>query len=100
MPRRNVPQPLGPDWLPEQTLRALRKQLESLQKLKGRSHREAGSEETEWGHLTEGVLLHGFGEDSRPVRNFHMTRWAGEHNVMGVSEGQQQRNFDLRMEQA
>jgi hypothetical protein len=86
MARSSKPQPKGPDWQPEQTLRVLGQQLASLEKLKGRNHREASNEER-------------FGEDSHNVRNFYMARSAGEHSLMGVSDHQQQLNFQARIEQ-
>src|SRR5260370_42122092 len=48
--------------------------------------------------MTQGALTHGFGEGSDNVGHFHSARWAGSHNVMGVSDYQQQINYDKRIE--
>lgn len=98
MARSAKAQPKGPDWPPEQTLRILRQQLAALQKLKNRNHREADNEEEVWKQVTEGAFIHGFGEDSHNVRHFYMSSAAGMHNMRGVSELQQQLNFQQRIE--
>jgi len=45
-------------------LGVLRQQLTNLQTLKNRNHREAKNEEEGWKQITEGALIHGFGEGS------------------------------------
>lgn len=98
MARSSKTQPKGPDWSPEQTLRVLREQLTNLQKLKNRNRREADNEEEVWKQITEGALIHGFGEDSHNLSHYHMARSAGVHNLMGISDHQQQLNFQKRIE--
>src|SRR2546425_7923231 len=98
MARYSKSQPKGPDWSPEQTLRALRRQLADLQKLKNRNHREAHNDEEVWKQTTEGALIHGFGQDSHNVSHFYRARAAGVHNMMGISDQQQQLNFQKRIE--
>ncbi len=62
-------QPKGPDWPPAQTLRVLKQQLEKLQALKGKDHRTVETEWTVWKQITEGALIHGFGENSHNVNH-------------------------------
>src|SRR5207302_9078527 len=39
-----------------------------------------------------------FGNPSRNLSHFHGAKWAGEHNVMGISEGQRNENLKLRIQ--
>ena len=55
----------------------LKQQLEKLQAFKGKNHREVENEETVWKQLTEGALIHGFGEDSHNVSHYYFARSAG-----------------------
>lgn len=98
MARASKPQPKGPSWQPEQTLRVLRQQLEELQKLKGRRRTEAHNDEELWAQVTEGALINGFGQDSHNLKHFHRARSAGVHNLYGVSDQQRQTNFQLRID--
>jgi len=98
MPRGGRPQPRGPDWPQERTLRVLKQQLEGLQGFKGKNHRAMENDEEAWSQTTEGAMVHGFGEDSHNVSHFHMARWAGTHSMMGISDYQQQVNYDKRIE--
>jgi hypothetical protein len=98
MARSSKAQPKGADWSGEQTLRVLRQQLTNLQKLKSRSHREAENEEAVWQQITEGALIHGFGEGSHNLSHYYMARAAGIHTMMGISDRQQQLNFQERIE--
>lgn len=91
-------QPKGPDWSPEQSLRVLRQQLEKLQAFKGKNHREMDHEEDVWQQTTQAALTHGFGENSDNVGHFHSARWAGTHSMMGISNHQQQLNYNQRIE--
>jgi hypothetical protein len=92
-------QPKGPDWQPAQTLRVLKQQLEKLQAFKGKNHREVKNEETVWEQITEGAMIHGFGEDSHNVTHYYFARSAGIHNMMGISDHQQQLNYNERINQ-
>ncbi len=98
MPRGAKVPPKGPDWPPERTLRMLKQQLERLQPFKGKNHREMDNDEEVWKQTTEAVLIHGFGEGSQNVSHYHSARWAGTHSVMGVSDYQQQANYNKRIE--
>jgi hypothetical protein len=91
-------QPKGPDWQPEQTLRVLKQQLEKLQAFKGKNHMEMSNEEDVWQQVTQAALTHGFGENSDNIGHFHSARWAGSHNIGGISDYQQQLNYDQRIE--
>jgi hypothetical protein len=99
MPLRPHPQPLkAPDFPPEKTHSALKKQLTALDGLRGRNHRDAENDETEWKNLTLNILTRGFGEVSNNVSQFHAAKWAGRHHMGGMSEGLIQRNFERRIE--
>jgi hypothetical protein len=98
MPRRpTTPPPKPPDFSPEKTYMALKKQLSAVDHLRGRHFREAHDYEMEWENLTHSILIHGFGEDSENVGRFNMARWAGAHSAGGMSEGRLQNNFDKRV---
>lgn len=86
------------DWPPPQTLRILQQQLASLQALKGRNHKDASKEENMWMQTTQAAMIHGFSEDSHNLSHFHSARWAGTHNMLGISDRQQQLNFEARIE--
>jgi hypothetical protein len=75
--------PKSPDFPPEKTHTALRKQLGALDRLRGRNHREAENDEREWKNLTLNILIHGFGEGSENVSQFHSAKWAGQHRIVG-----------------
>jgi hypothetical protein len=94
--RGRVP-PRGPDWPPAQTLRVLKQQLERLQAFKGKNHREVQNEATVWEQVTEGALIHGFGEGSHNLSHYFMARAAGIHSMMGISDHQQQLNYNERI---
>jgi hypothetical protein len=99
MPRRAAPpSPNPPDWSPEKTHAALKRQLTALDAFRGRRFREVEYEETGWQHLTLNVLTHGFGANSNNVDQFHMARSAGEHYLGGMGEGLIQRNFEERIQ--
>ncbi len=97
--RSAKPQPKGPDWPTEQTLRVLKQQFEKLQALKGRNCAEADQDETIWQQTTQAALIHGFGEDSHNVSNFNWARHAGIQSMMGISPQQAQLNFEARIQQ-
>jgi hypothetical protein len=98
MARTGRVQPKGPSWTPEQTLRALRRQLDTLQTLKDRNRADAEKEENIWKQLTEAAITNGFGEGSHNLSHFFSARSAGVHNIMGVSEYQRQLNYNERIE--
>ena len=91
------PQPKGPTWTPEQTLRVLKQQLEKLETLKGKSYREIQNDEEVWAQTTQAVMINGFGERSHNLSNYYSARSAGQRSMMGTSEHQQQINYDLRI---
>lgn len=98
MPRRpTVPPPKPPDFPPEKTYAALKKQFAAIDNLRNKHFREANDYEMEWENLTHSILMHGFGENSENVGRFNMARWAGVHSVGGMSEGRLQNNFDKRV---
>ena len=97
MPPRKAPAQKEPTLSPERTLRSISQQLEDLQKLKNRNYQEADAEETEWEHLTRGIIEAGFGDPSSSLNKFHMATAAGQHNLMGISTRQRQINFESRV---
>jgi len=96
--RTSSPPPKPPDWPPDKTHGALRKQLADLDSFRGRNYREVTNEEQGWINLTQNILTHGFGENSNNVSQFHQAKWAGEHYMGGMSEGLIQQNFNKRLE--
>jgi hypothetical protein len=95
--RTSSPPPKPPDWSPEKTYAALKKQLGDLNQFRGKHYLEAQNAEQGWINFTENILTHGFGENSNNVNQFHSAKWAGEHRI-GMSEGEIQRNFNARLE--
>jgi hypothetical protein len=98
MSRGRIPQPKGPDWPAERVLRLLRDQLEKLQEFRGKSWQETKHKEEQWQQLTGNIITHGFGEESRNIGHFTDACWKGTHNLMGISDWQAQKNFELRIE--
>ncbi len=98
MAQRRKPESRPADWPPDTTLKLLCQQLEELQKFRGKNHRDVEHDEDAWQQFTGNVIIHGFGEGSQNLSHFNGARWAGEHSVMGMSEAQAQRNFELRIE--
>ncbi len=96
--RTSLPPPKPPDWPPDKTHAALKKQLAELDHFRGRNYREVKNEEQGWINLTLNILTHGFGENSNNVSQFHQAKWAGEHYMGGMSEGLIQQNFNKRLE--
>jgi hypothetical protein len=98
-PRRPAqPPPKPADWPHERTHAALKKQLAALDSLRGRRYDEAEHEEEEWRNLTLNILIHGFGEGSENVSQFHHAKWAGEHYMGGMGQGLIQSNYNKRIE--
>jgi hypothetical protein len=99
MVRQARPQPpKAPDFPPEKTHRALKKQLADLDGLCRRNYRDAENDETEWGNLTLNILTSGFGESSNNVSQYYSARSADEYYMGGMSEGLGQQNFQKRIE--
>lgn len=100
-PRRPAsPPPKPPDFPPEKTHAALKRQLSALESLRGKTYQEAEHAEDEWRNLTLNILIHGFGEASENVSQFHSAKWAGEHYMSpgGMPPGLLQQNFQKRLE--
>jgi hypothetical protein len=99
MPRRMTPEPpRQPEFPPEKTHSILKKQLASLDGLRGRNYRDAENDETQWTNLTLNILTRGFGEDSNNVSQFYEARSAGVHRIGGMVSGLMQQNFQKRIE--
>ena len=96
--RATPPPPKPPDFPPEKTYTALKKQLADLDGFRGRIYQEVKHVEEEWINLTLNILIHGFGEGSENVSQFHSAKWAGVHRMGGMGAGQIQRNFEQRIE--
>src|SRR5712692_4109775 len=74
MPPRKAAIQKEPTLPPNRALRAIAKQLEALQTLKGRKCDEADADETEWLHLTRSIIEGAFGNPSSALSNFYMAR--------------------------
>jgi hypothetical protein len=100
-PRKPAPPQIPPSLSPERTHAALKKQLQSLQALKGRNYQEAEHAEREWTQLTQGIVEKGFGNPSTMLGHFHSARWSGEHMIIpygaGVPHGLNQTNYNKRI---
>jgi hypothetical protein len=84
---------------PERALRALTQQLDALEKLKGRDYHEADQDETEWQHVTQGIIEAAFGDPSTALHGFYGARVAGEHYVGGMDPRLYQSNFEARLKE-
>src|ERR1700736_2141146 len=82
---------------PGRAVRALTHQLDELQKLKNRNYQEAEAEETEWEHLTQGLIETAFGDPAPSWTSFLSPEPQGEHILGNVSLQQRQINFELRV---
>jgi hypothetical protein len=71
----------------------------STPELKGGKCQEAEPEKTQWEHFTQNIIEAAFGDPSSELSRFHQARCAGSYNVMGISLQQQQRNFDLQVQE-
>ena len=98
MPRKAAPQK-PPTMDPGRALKALSQQLEDFQKLKNRNYQEADADETEWRHLTKGIIEAAFGEPSTALNAFHAACVAGEHYIGGMSPHLYQSNFEARLKE-
>jgi len=96
--RPTQPPPKPPDFPPEKTYAALKKQLAALDTFRRRNYRDAENDEREWKNLTLNILIHGFGEDSQNVSQFHSAKSVGNWYIGGMGEGLIQRNFEERVE--
>lgn len=85
--RRRFERAETPADLPaEKAAAALARQLDSLQKLKGRNYQEAKPDEQEWRNLTEKLIIRSFGSGSANLSHFHSANWAGEHYAAAYGE--------------
>jgi hypothetical protein len=75
MPTGRSPEPKGPDWTPEKTLRVLRLQYAELEKIKSLPPLEAYKQKAGWTQVTQAAITHGFGEQSQNLTNFHFARY-------------------------
>ncbi len=99
MPRKPDPEP-KPDLPYERALPALQRQLQELQKLKGRSYDEADADETTWQHFTESIFEHAFGKGSTNLGKFTDVSWIGASLFGGErSYHERQEIFERRVRQ-
>jgi hypothetical protein len=101
--KRSFESQRAPDLPPERALPALKRQLDSLQKLKGRNYDEAESEEQEWQHLTQSIVERAFGNPSSNLSKYHAACSAGDHFVVPfdaqIDPRVYQSNFQSRISQ-
>jgi hypothetical protein len=95
--RQSQPPPKPPDFPPERTHLALKKQLAALDAFRGRHYRDVESDEREWTNLTLNILIHGFGGASENVSQFHSAKSVGDWYISGMSEQLIQQNFEERI---
>lgn len=99
--RRSQPTVIAPTLAPERAYIAVKKQLESLNSLRGKTYIEAEHAELEWMQLTENVIERSFGNPSTNLNHFFRARSAGEHFVVpygaGIPHGANQHNFEERI---
>lgn len=86
-----------PDIPPEKATPLLQRQLEALQRFKGKRASEVNAEEVQWKNLTEKLIIRIFGKPSTNLNQFYTARSAGEHSLMGVSERQLDANLSKRV---
>jgi hypothetical protein len=99
MPHRPAsPPPRLAEWPPEQTHAALKKQLASLEQLRGKNHSAAEHEERAWSNLTENILSRGFGTIRNNIAQFKQTKVVGGSWSPSMTEATMQYNFQRRMD--
>ena len=90
---------LFPTLAPERALKALREQLDALQKLKNRNYQEAEKEETEWRYLTESIIENAFGNLSSELSKFNSVCAGAPINMRRrISPQQFQADFERRIQ--
>jgi hypothetical protein len=86
---------------PERAHDAIKKQLASLQRMRGKSYIEAEQEEMEWRTFTESVVELSFGRPSTMMENFYRARSAGNYRMVMFGEPESnhenQQNFEMRI---
>jgi len=82
---------------PERAVKALIDQLDALQKLRGRRYDEAATDESQWMHLTKGIIAGACGDPSSGLTDFYRARNAGTYSMGGSSPERRQSNFELRV---
>ena len=99
MSTSKTPDQKEPALYPGRAIRALQEQLDGLQKLKDRKYQEAELEETEWEHVTQGIVEAAFGDPSSALSKFHVAKKCSPSLLKGTSPQQSQRNLIARMNQ-
>jgi hypothetical protein len=94
--RVNAAQP--PDFPPDKTYRALKKQLGAIEGLRGRNHRDSDNAVREWKNLTMTIFIHGFGENSENVSQLKNANLVGQSWHPGMSDQEIQKGFQGRIE--
>jgi hypothetical protein len=87
-----------PDFPPEKTYRALKKQLEALEELRARSYNDSDNAVREWKNLTMNIFVHGFGDSSENVAQLKSADLTGGFWYPGMSAQELQQNFQNRIE--
>ena len=100
-PRRSQEQPIEPSITPERARSAIKKQLASLQAMRGQNYQASEAAEQEWKHLTQSIIERAFGKHSSNMGKFSMAKSAGDYYMtpFGDAEnyGLNQRNFEARI---
>lgn len=94
--RVNAAQP--PDFPPDKTFKALKKQLAAIEELQGRNHRDSDNAVREWKNLTMTIFIHGFGENSENVSQLKNANLVGQSWHPGMTDQEIQKSFQSRIE--
>ncbi len=97
MATRKAPDQKEPTLSPERAIRALSEQIGKLQTFGGLRWQQGEQQESEWQTLTLNIIEAAFGNPSTPINNFNMARSAGLYSYLGMSDQQQQSNFQDRI---
>ena len=97
MPRKPTIVQKPPTLPSERAIKALAQQLDGLQILKDRRYDEAAPDESQWVHLTKGIVEAACGDPSSGLTDFYRARNAGIYSMGGTSPQQRQLNFELRV---
>jgi hypothetical protein len=99
MARQAIPIVQRADWPPERALREVDRLLSDLRNVKSKKFNQDGENaEKAWSQTAELVFKHSFDSDSPNIRNLRNARSAGEYYMYEMSEGQDQDNFEARLE--
>ena len=99
--RKSQQTTIPPSLTPERAYAAIKKQLESLQTLRGKNYMEAEQQERQWTMLTQSIIERSFGNTSSNLSHFYSSKSAGNYFITpfggGTNHGLNQSNFEERI---